>query len=193
MQNVAWYRYPLRTWMLCITRCKCFDATYNFTWNTIVCAVYFESTTLSNESLTVAAVKGSKSIRSASSQVIIFIRVTANLFPKPPPQYSYQVDSISQNSKANLLIKLIWCPMLINKLPEISVEQMFSSTGIISTEPETFFDGFMSCKYKCKCNSIFTCNVSFLNLMHGWYSLVVTQPSTSHHLVCVHCFVRYLL
>jgi len=46
---------------------------------------------------------------------------------------------------------------------------------------------------KCKCNSIFTCNVSFLNLMYGWYSLVVTQPSTSHQLVCVHCFVRYLL
>jgi len=40
-------------------------------------------------------------------------------------------------------------------------------------------------KFKCKCNSIFTCNVSFLNLMHGWYSLVVTQPSTSHQLVCV--------
>jgi len=36
-----------------------------------------------------------------------------------------------------------------------------------------------------KCYSRFTCNVSFLNLMHGWYSLVVTQPSTSHQLVCM--------
>jgi len=27
----------------------------------------------------------------------------------------------------------------------------------------------------------------------SWYSLVVTQPSTSHQLVCAHCFVRYAL
>jgi len=48
---------------------------------------------------------------------------------------------------------------------------------------------------KCKCNSIFTYNVSFLNLMHGWYTLVVTQPSTSHQLVCVCallCLVRII-
>jgi hypothetical protein len=32
-----------------------------------------------------------------------------------------------------------------------------------------------------------------MNLMHGWYSLVVTQPSTSHQLVCVQVCVRMQL